>query len=303
MSEGDYNTEYWIQQESAYLKFLEENPVDVKNHIAIAALYEVIRRFDDCFLHCDKVLELSESDFEIAEAHVLMGRVHKEKKEYNSAIAYFLHALDFCPEHPVAIEDVGTCYTYIKDFQSAEYWFTKLEQIEECEEYAWMKLADLFYEIKDFDRSISYYEKCMEIYEDNFEALCGKGRCLAGKKLFTESIALFSKASELYPNDALSHYYLGVSYQTIEDQYRAMHHYMKALELDPDFAEVYNNVGKLYADFDGDIKTAIRYLETALEHVENGQLMQMLYINLARLNQRIADYERSDYYQSKIIDE
>lgn len=300
----EYNVPFWTQQEQFYLKRLEEEDQSraAMNHIGLAGVYDIMSRFDDCVLQCNKVLEISKSDFEIAEAHIWMGRAHQGKKEFNPAIAHYLQAFGIDEEHNAAIEGLGKCYSELKDYANAEYWFHKLEEIEGCEDSAWMMLADLFYETKDFDRSMSYYEKYLGQSPANIEAMCGIGRCLAGKKLFTESIEAFNKVAGLHPNEALPQYYLGMCYQSIEDQYRAMHHYMKAIELDPAFAEAYNNVGKLYADFDGNYKTAIEYLEKALVNLQNAQLQQMLYINLARLNGCMANFERRDYYKNKILE-
>ncbi len=300
----DYNVEYWTQQEQLYLKQLKSEPDKAaRNHMGLAMCYEIMHRYDECFHHCNKVLELAKTKTEIADAHVWMGRAFQSQKEINPAIAHYLQALDAEPEHSTAMEEMGNCYMELKDYENAEYWFYRLAGLEGDEEVGWLCLGNMFYETKDFDRSISYFDKCIEATPDYIEPWYGKGRALAGKELYTDAMEAFKEGADRAPTDALGQYYIGTCYQSMNDQYRAMHHYMKALEIDPGFVEALNNVGKLYHDFDGDIKTAIEYLEKALAQVEHGQLRQMLCINLCRLYTRIADTEKVDFYKQEIMKE
>jgi tetratricopeptide (TPR) repeat protein len=58
--------------------------------------------------------------------------------------------------------------------------------------------------IGDYDESIAYFDKALEIDPDNTAALNNKGLALAKLGEYDESIAYFDKALEIDPNDAYS---------------------------------------------------------------------------------------------------
>lgn len=129
-----------------------------------------------------------------------------------------------------------------------------------------------------------------------------RGVELAKDGIETEkTFAYFKEALQLDPEDELVHYCIGQHYQNQGDDLRAMHHYMEALKIEPNFPEIYNNLGVINFVEESDIKAAIKNMEKALELNPSQDLLTKLYINLIRLHKQIADYDKQDYYQVKLL--
>ena len=166
-----------------------------------------------------------------------------------------------------------------------------------------------------FEKIIAYYEKKKE-YNKAYEYLeklarlntgdppyhwceAGRMKALAGET--EEAMFLFKMVLKLDPESASAYYFMGQILQDQGDTYRAMDNYYKALALNPNYAEVYNNLGVIQFYEEGDIKAAIAFMEKALETGVKGSLKQTIYLNLTRLHKQIADYDKAEYYNQLFV--
>ena len=69
----------------------------------------------------------------------------------------------------------------------------------------------------------------------------------------------FARALELDPDEATAYYNLGVLEQDAGNEADAIHMYHRALELDPTLAEAHYNLATLF-DRTGDARAAIRHI-------------------------------------------
>ena len=66
-----------------------------------------------------------------------------------------------------------------------------------------------------------------------------------------KSIDVFHTALKMNPSDGKAHYYLGMIYAGITEGDKAIHHWKKAVELEPKNARVWRNLGLLLFDYPG----------------------------------------------------
>jgi len=110
-----------------------------------------------------------------------------------------------------------------------------------------------------------------------------------------------------YPKEKLAHYYLGRYYQGTDD-HKAIEEYNKALELDPDYAYVLNQIAYTYAFGEvEDYEKAIEYLEryAALSPGEPNPFDSMgeVYFLMGKLDEAMAKYKeavkiKTDFFSS-----
>ena len=82
-------------------------------------------------------------------------------------------------------------------------------------------------------------------------------------------IDVFEEALRYNPMDARSHYYLGMVYAEIIDGDRAIYHWQKAIDLEPENAKAWRNLGLLTYSYPGvtkDINQAKAYYEKAFRN-------------------------------------
>ena len=128
------------------------------------------------------------------------------------------------------------------------------------------------------------------------------GRALALANKEDEAMKYFEIALILEPQSENTLYCMGQVYQNKGDQYRAMHYYTEVLKINPFNASVYNNLGAMAFNEEGDIKGAIEKIESALEMTVDPQLKLTFHINLARLYHKISDYDKHSFHKIKIFE-
>ncbi len=164
------------------------------------------------------------------------------------------------------------------------------------------KLAQHYETKKDYKNSAKYFERAAaEISAESYWHWQKTGRALAldGKQ---EEALFYFKVSHIIKPDAWTHYFMGTCFHQKGDGYMAMHHYLEALKLKPEFPETVNNIAAFKFENDSDIKGAIEQLEAALKMNPAESFKSLLYANLARIYNLIADYEKHNYYKKKLIE-
>ncbi len=116
-----------------------------------------------------------------------------------------------------------------------------------------------------------------------------------------EAISLFEKSLAIMPT-AEAYTYLGWTYAQMGDYKRAIDEAQKAIKIDPDFGNPYNDIG-VYLIEQGKEDEAIPYLEKAMR-AKRYCCYQFPHFNLGRiyLNKKIYDKARQAFKQSLEID-
>jgi tetratricopeptide (TPR) repeat protein len=92
------------------------------------------------------------------------------------------------------------------------------------------------------------------------------GRIQLIQRRYTEAIATLEQAAKLAPADAGIHFYAGQAWmKTEQGAGRAIEHFKRSLELDPNRASTYYWLGSLYFHRDHEYRVAVQYLEQAVD--------------------------------------
>ena len=119
---------------------------------------------------------------------------------------------------------------------------------------------------------------------------------------FTSALENLDKAIELNKNFAVSYFYRGAVYHSIENYNEAMLDYTKAISLDEKMTDAYYNRAKIILsrkDIDNpDIKKAISDLEKALEL--DDKFADALYA-MAAAYKKLEDYHKALEYLERLL--
>lgn len=190
----------------------------------------------------------------------------------------------------------------LKDHDAVIRYGLQLADEGEVDREVLIQIADAYEAKKDYLNSAKFLEKAARHGSDETSWLwsnAGRALALAGET--EEAMFYFKMVLKLKPDSHMAHYYMGLTYQNKEDIYRALHHYTEALKIKPDFAEVYNNLAVISYHENSNINEAIQHLEKALEANPDKTMLTRLYVNLAKLYKRIADYDLHAYYMAKVM--
>jgi tetratricopeptide (TPR) repeat protein len=214
------------------------------------------------------------------------------------AIQYYKASLEQCPFNESSLNRLGDIYMASKAYSEALPLFQTLEQLDS--EWCLDDIGTIYLELKEYEQAESYFTKALD-EGGSVKVYNGLGRCAAEQGATEKALGYFNQSLQLEPDDAVSHYYIGLAYQNKEDYYRALHHYTKAVTAWPECSDAYNNMAICYENLGEHPEAAREHLEKALESDPPPQLRTMLYLNLARFHSQRKNFELAEYYQEKLL--
>jgi tetratricopeptide (TPR) repeat protein len=130
------------------------------------------------------------------------------------------------------------------------------------------------------------------------DQLMQEGENAMASKNFSKAIEKFlilTQASEESPDD---HYSLAVAYDSAADYSSALKHYQITIQLNPQKADAYSNIGLIYLNELNEPEEAIGFFTTALE-LQPIDKKASIYITIAQAYHKIGDKENAYSYFKK----
>lgn len=139
---------------------------------------------------------------------------------------------------------------------------------------------------------LKFKKKQSEVTRNIGEAYLAEGN-------YTSALRELLNAEKIYANDPLLQNYLGLAFQAKGLYQEAVAHYKKAMEIQPDYAPAYNNLGATYLE--------MKQWDAAIEvfkELSNNILYstpQYAHLNLGWAYYNKGDYTTSEVYYNKAI--
>ena len=190
--------------------------------------------------------EILRDDPEFHLAHYKLGYHYKSRKEYKKSQITWEKFLRFGKE-PELIDEVRECLEAMKDDVIYEEGYNlilegysedgleKLMPIADRYDKWWNLLFMIglgYRQLGQFDKAKEYFEKVIELEEDQVDTLNELGLCMVYMGEVEEALRNFSKAIELRPSDYEILCNRGMTYLQIRDIENARRDILKAYEID-----------------------------------------------------------------------
>ncbi|MBL0309479.1 MAG: tetratricopeptide repeat protein [Bacteroidetes bacterium] len=259
-----------------------------------------------CKKACDYLIEHAKDKNQLCSGNYLKAEVLASvDQKFHEAIPYYRKAVELEPDADTILLNFASCLEKVGKLDEALKCYHEVEKIslEEENESDWVyvEMAEVYFKKGENENAKKYFQKALDLEPENTEALCGLGRVAATVDDYDGAMNYFEQALKLQPEDAYIFYYIAHTWSLRDDFYRAMHFYTEALKRKPDFAEVYNNIGSLYYNHEGDLKTALDNMLKALEIIgeRDEKILSMVYLNISKLYRQISEYDLADTYKTK----
>ena len=209
------------------------------------------------------------------------GHILINDKKYLPALEHYREVMRF-PGVPVTIyKNIGLCMKNIGNADMAIKFLEYFEEISPDKEDVYIYLGDLVYsDIKDNRRAITYYEKALEKYPDNFTIYNMLGHLYSTEyqdKFKDKQIYYLHKAFELAPNNRIVVKNLAYVYGKFDEVAKADEMYAKLMYLSPTHSDLHAYGAYLvkHKRFSEGFKfLQHRFLKEDLENVAFPELLQ-----------------------------
>ncbi len=194
----------------------------------------------------------------------LLGLLHSQRGEYQSAIAMMRESLRLFPPQAEVANNLGNALVRTGELEEAIESYTEAIRIFPRYPDALRNLGLAFLKTLRFDEAGDCFKRCLDINPDDAATWLGLGDVHKQQDDFGAAIPCFDKALELQPDYAEAHHNLGVCLRLQKQPQAALKHYEEARRLGLDRPELYHNLGNALIDIQ-DARGAIDAYRTAVE--------------------------------------
>src|SRR5262245_28793344 len=315
------------EYDNAIAQFTEAIRLDPKDILAYNSrgnAYSAKGDHDQSIADYTKAIEIDPS-YVLALSNRSNG--YRIKHQYDLAIADASRALQLDANYAVAYANRGLAYGGKGDNDRALADFTKAIEIDPKYARAYDSRGVAYWRKGDKDRAIADYSKAIEADKKSLNAYINRGIARRAKGDIDGAIADYSEAITLNPQLAVAYNHRGTAYVDKGDHERAIADFTKAIgldpkdlreggahgpkkvdidgggvedrpsvELDPKFADAYNNRGAAYAR-KGDRGRAIADYTKALEFnpkfIWGYNNRGLVYSSMGEYDKAIADFDKA----------
>ena len=214
-----------------------------------------------------------ESEFQQAQRYEQQGDLALARTTYEAILRED-------PDHELSLYGLALIHAQGGDIKLAKDAFEKVTEINPANSGAFSNLGNCYTELADLTRALACFEKAIEINPQLVDAHYNLGNTLCRMNRHAEAIASYLKAKDLNPDlphisfnlansyglegrheEALGIYnsidafyghdanyclYTGCCYFSLRKFPQAQEYFLKALKINPNFADAYNELGRLY---------------------------------------------------------
>lgn len=241
--------------------------------LGLGRIDDAIKLFDDALL--------LDPDYKMA--RVGMANALQEKDDPEAMIAFFQDAAKRAPDIPGPLSHLGKALIDARRYQDAIAILLKSIEVQIDFAPAHVHLGMAFREMGMLDEALECHKTAILLDNDDIFTNIQMAETLLTRHEFEQATHYYERLIEIAPNDPNSYTKLGAHLSSRFDRYdEAITLFNKALELNPDYPLVHNNIGAIMHD-EGEIKGAIKHLNKAIELSPGGYLTALHNLALAQL--------------------
>lgn len=235
----------------------------------------------------DVFLKLFPNFDTLARVYFYMAEANFYLEDFQNATEYYYKALKSAEDDDsikvVSLEGIGWSYLKQNKLSQAEEAFLKIEKLQNSDfnrENFLFGMANLYYQLSKFDKSVVYYEELINKYPHTellLDVLFGKAQCLTNIGRFNEAISLYDRVIERTED--------GDSPKSKDLLYRS-----------------YYNLGYIYFT-EKRLQDALDSLEKVTYRTTDEELKRSAFIYSADIYQELEEFDRAIEIYSKILND
>ncbi len=223
-------------------KAIKLNPSSEIPFLKLSEVYLLLDDPNTAIKYSDEAISINRFN---PESYYMKGMCMMENKDTNEAIINFRLSSTYDSTNYMTYMQLGAIYTSRNDSSSKSY-FEKALRISPNDERALYYLGMYYQENKQFDKAIDMYSKITELYPENRRAYYNMGYLyLVEFEDFQNAKDMFEVAVKISPSFVEAVYNLGRSYEALGDYASARENYWKSIELLPNYPLAVQSLNRL----------------------------------------------------------
>ena len=181
------------------------------------------------------------------------GSLSFNQSNFKDAIGWYDLAIEINPNYFEAYGDRGACKANLGQYEGAILDYQKAEELGMKTSLLYSNWGYSYYQLKEIDNALNYFEKAIAIDSNNANAYRGRGDIRYDNDDNKGAEQDYTMAITLKPN-ASNYFVRGLAFYYLKDFKNAIADFDKAIQLNPDVAQYYNDRGdakNVINDFDG----------------------------------------------------
>lgn len=237
-------------QKKNYLKAIELAQKSLKEHVTfegyylIGSSYYQRNDFEKALENLQKAEKLNPDSEQLL---LMLGLIFYSKENYDLSIQKFEQLLKLRPDDPVYYYRLGLAYKQKRKYDKAIQYLEKASnQKFPYQENVWLNLADIYFELKDYEKSEYYYNQ-LEKQKPNLEEIknskshveiaryLDKGNLAFKNRDYKSAEEWYTKIVQLKPKEKIGYIQLGILYLEMQNFPASIENFSKALNIKKDF--------------------------------------------------------------------
>ncbi len=250
---------------SAIKSFSEILDLEENNNYALVGLGDSERKqnhFAEAIKYYTECL-----DFHPENSYALFGLAdcYKSLNQYNKAIKIWEQYLIHDDKNITVLTRIADAYRKTHDFKHSKELYNRVLEIENNNPYALIGLGHLHYDFKDYKNALNYWTKMYKINQEHIDIriLTSIGNCYRKLKSFEDGIFYFQKALEMEEQNFYALFGMADCYRGLNQQSNSITYWNKILQIDPNNKVILTRIGDAYRNLH-EYAQAAKYYNQAL---------------------------------------
>ncbi len=198
----------------------------------------------DTLVAVNRLIEARPGD---ASLYLLRSQLYLEQRMADRAFADAEKAIALDPKNPAGYISKADVFFYRGKLHESIQWLKRARSTSSTDSKSLLKLGEAFFFMKDYKTSLLYLDTATKIDDTNPQPWLLGGFAMAEAGDTTNAIRYFNECLKRDKDNYRANIILGVIY-THKFNPLALEYYQNALNINPESAEAYYNMGKYFQD-------------------------------------------------------
>ena len=230
-----------LEASAAFKSVIDLRPGNARARSRLCSSLVAAAQYWDGVEACNHAIRQDRTDPELFNQY---GRAFAGAGLYDQAAEAFKLAIRLRPERAEYHLALGAAYERLGEYRDSLDSLERAARLSPEPEDARAEYARVTAELSDMESDLASVE--------GYDRLLNVGHAYRLKGWYRKAVAAYTMAARKRPRDAQSRYYLGLTYYSMNQYYRALTWYRRALDADPKMSEARREYDWLTAYLSGD---------------------------------------------------